>query len=89
MFAFKLKDEIKNYTVFDVSRALREHGWLVPAYTFPANREDLAALRVVVRHDFSLDMAEMLLEDIKQEIPRFEKQAAPVHTAQTSSAFHH
>ena len=40
---------IDNYTVFDVSDALREHGWQVPAYTFPADRTDLAALRVVVR----------------------------------------
>ena len=89
VFAFKLKDDVRNFTVFDVSRALREHGWLVPAYTFPANREDLAALRVVVRHDFSMDMAEMLLRDIKVELPRLEKQAAPVHTAETSSNFHH
>lgn len=89
VFAFKLKDDIKNFTVYDVSRALREHGWLVPAYTFPANREDLAALRVVVRHGFTLDMAEMLLADLKRELPRLEKQAAPVHTAETSSGFHH
>ena len=49
VFAFTLKDEIDNFTVFDVSNALRERGWLVPAYTFPENREDLAALRVVVK----------------------------------------
>ncbi len=89
VFAFKLKDDIKNYTVFDVSRALREHSWLVPAYTFPKNREDLAALRVVIRHDFNADMSEMLLEDLKSELPRLEKQPAPVHDSTTSSAFHH
>ena len=49
VFAFKLRDDVENYTVFDVSGALRERGWQVPAYTFPANRTDLAALRVVVR----------------------------------------
>src|SRR5205823_734927 len=49
VFAFKVKDEIENFSVFDVSNALRERGWQVPAYTFPKNREDLAALRVVVR----------------------------------------
>jgi glutamate decarboxylase len=89
VFAFKLSDGIKNYSVFDVSRALREHGWLVPAYTFPKNREDLAALRVVVRHDFSLDMAEMLLEDTKLELPRLQNQAAPVYDSKGSSSFHH
>ena len=49
VFAFKVKDEVDNFTAFDVSASLRERGWQVPAYTFPANRTDLAALRVVVR----------------------------------------
>jgi glutamate decarboxylase len=49
VFAFTLRDEIENFTVFDVSNALRERGWQVPAYTFPKNRDDLGALRVVVR----------------------------------------
>ena len=35
VFAFTLKPEVKNYTVFDVSPRLREQCWLVPAYTFP------------------------------------------------------
>ncbi len=38
VFAFTLTPEIDNFTVFDVSNALRERGWLVPAYTFPKNR---------------------------------------------------
>ena len=35
VFAFAIKPEVKNYTVFDVSDRLRERGWLVPAYTLP------------------------------------------------------
>ena len=31
-------DDVDNFTVFDVSNALRERGWQVPAYTFPENR---------------------------------------------------
>jgi glutamate/tyrosine decarboxylase-like PLP-dependent enzyme len=31
VFAFTLAPEVQNYTVFDVSARLREHGWLVPA----------------------------------------------------------
>jgi glutamate decarboxylase len=89
VFAFKLRDDIRNYTVFDVSNAVRENGWLLPAYTFPKNREDLAALRVVVKRGFSHDMADLLMHDLKQLLPRLEKQAAPVHDATTGSAFHH
>ena len=68
MFAFKLRDEVTNYTVFEVSRALREHGWLVPAYTLPANLEDVAVLRIVVRNGFSADMADILLGHLERAI---------------------
>ena len=88
VFAFKVKDEIDNFTVFDVSNALRERGWQVPAYTFPANRTDLAALRVVVRRGFSHDLADMLVSDIKRQLPRLQSQAEPVHGAD-SKGFHH
>ena len=39
VFAFKVAEDIENFTVFDVSNAFRERGWQVPAYTFPKNRE--------------------------------------------------
>ena len=81
MFAFTLKDDVENYTVFDVSNALRERGWQVPAYTFPENRTDLAALRVVVRRGFTHDMADMLVHDIQRQLPRLEQQPTPVHDA--------
>jgi len=88
VFAFKLKDEVDNYTGFDVSSALRERGWLVPAYTFPANRTDLAALRVVVKRDFSHDLADMLLSDLQAALPRLSKQPEPVHGTEAASGFH-
>jgi glutamate decarboxylase len=89
VFAFTLNDEIDNYTVFDVSNALRERGWQVPAYTFPENRTDLAALRVVVRRGFSHDLADMLLEDIERQLPHLEQQPEPVHDASSGTAFRH
>ncbi len=89
VFAFKLADGIDNYTVFDVSNALRERGWLLPAYTFPKNREDLAALRVVVKRGFSHDMADLLVGDLERQLTRLEKQPAPVHDRTTATSFHH
>ena len=89
VFAFKLRDTISNYTVFDVSNALRENGWLLPAYTFPKNRQDLAALRVVVKRGFTHDIADLLMHDLKRQLPRLEKQPVPVHDAATGSGFHH
>jgi glutamate decarboxylase len=89
VFAFTVADDIDNFTAFDVSNALRERGWLVPAYTFPKNRTDLAALRVVVRRGFTHDMATMLLNDLHRQLPRLQKQPEPVHDASSASGFRH
>jgi glutamate decarboxylase len=89
VFAFKLRDGISNYNVFDVSNAIRENGWQLPAYTFPKNRQDLAALRIVVKRGFSHDMADQLLYDLKRQLSRLEKQPAPVLDQATGGGFHH
>jgi glutamate decarboxylase len=89
VFAFRIRDEIENFTVFDVSNALRERGWQVPAYTFPKNREDLAALRVVVRRGFSHDLADLLVGDIRRQLERVRRQPAPAHDRAAATSFHH
>jgi len=87
VFAFKLKDDVTNFSVFDLSATLRERGWQVPAYTFPKNREDLAALRIVVRRGFTMDVADMLLDDIMKKVAELEKLPAPLK--RTGASFHH
>jgi glutamate decarboxylase len=67
VFAFALDPSVKNYTVFEVSDRLRQAGWLVPAYTFPKNREDLSVLRIVVRAGMTTEMAEVLVEHLKAQ----------------------
>ncbi|HWG60386.1 MAG TPA: glutamate decarboxylase [Streptosporangiaceae bacterium] len=66
VFAFKLADSQTGYSVFDLSERLRERGWLVPAYTFPANLTDTAVLRVVVRNGFSKELADLFLADLRR-----------------------
>jgi glutamate decarboxylase len=78
VFAFTTKDDVTSFNVFDLSRRLRERGWLVPAYTFPEKRTDLAAARVVVRNGFSRDLADMLLADIQRVLPDLLAQPHPV-----------
>lgn len=89
VFALVLKPGIENFTAFDVSAALRERGWQVPAYTFPKNREDLTALRIVVKRGFSHDLADLLLADLERELPRLQAQPAPGRQGAESSSFHH
>jgi len=88
VFAFTLTDEVTRYSVFDVSAALRQAGWLVPAYTFPDNRTDLAALRIVVRNGFSRDLAELLLDDLRRALPLLERLERPLHGPE-SAGFDH
>ncbi|MEW2505182.1 glutamate decarboxylase [Amycolatopsis sp. CA-161197] len=89
VFAFTTKPEITAYDVFDVSRRLRERGWLVPAYTFPEHRTDLAVLRIVVRNGFTHDLADLLMDDLRRALPELERQTKPQHDPATSTAFHH
>ncbi|MFI1728591.1 glutamate decarboxylase [Streptomyces acidicola] len=90
VFAFTTAPDVTEYDVFDVSRRLREHGWLVPAYTFPANREDLSVLRVVCRNGFSSDLAELLLEDLGRLLPELRRQPHPlIRDREAATGFHH
>lgn len=90
VFAFTTAPHVTNFDVFDVSRRLREHGWLLPAYTFPANREDLSVLRVVCRNGFSADLAALLLADLRMLLPELRRQQHPLDRDRSAAtAFHH
>jgi glutamate decarboxylase len=90
VFAFALKPSVTRYTVYDVSARLRERGWLVPAYSFPANREDLSVLRIVVRAGMSFDMADLLLADLRSRTAALEALDGPLPPSrERASAFRH
>jgi glutamate decarboxylase len=89
VFAFTTADGISAFDVFDVSRRLRERGWLVPAYTFPANRSDLSVLRIVVRNGFTHDLADLLLADLRRLLPELRAQPGPLRPAHDATGFHH
>jgi glutamate decarboxylase len=89
VFAFRLRDDVDRYTVFDVSETLRIKGWLVPAYHMPPAMQDVAVLRVVVRNDFSRDLAGMLLDHLQWAVGRLERDRAAHPVEDNRSAFHH
>ncbi|MFJ8624196.1 glutamate decarboxylase [Kitasatospora sp. NPDC093550] len=90
VFAFTTDGDVP-FDVFDVSRRLRERGWQVPAYSFPANREDLSVLRVVCRNGFSRDLADLLLADLDRLLPELRRQPVPLKElgVPARSGFHH
>jgi glutamate decarboxylase len=88
VFAFTTADDVTEWDVFAVSRGLREHGWQVPAYTFPPDREDLAVLRVVCRNGFSADLAALFVRDLAAVTDRLLRDPASVGRSGPAS-FHH
>ena len=88
---WKLKEgHDPGFTLYDFAGVLRSRGWQVPAYSMPANREDLVIQRVLVRHGVSRDLAGLLLADMKRAIDFFEQH--PTHasmTAEEAGGFKH
>lgn len=89
---WKLKEEagIGGYSLYDLADRLRSRGWQVPAYSMPANRQDLVIQRILVRHGVSFDLARLLIDDIKRAIDLFARH--PVLQPMTSgeaSGFSH
>jgi glutamate decarboxylase len=90
VFAFTLRREIENYSVFDVSASLRGRGWQVPAYAFPENRQDLSVLRIVVRAGMTHDMADLFLDDLRDRTKALSRLSAPIQDGeQHDTAFAH
>lgn len=90
--AWKLKENsaIGGYTLYDLADRLRSRGWQVPAYSMPAQREDLVVQRILVRHGVSYDLGSLLIADIKRALDYFEKH--PVSnplSAQEAGGFNH
>ena len=68
VFAFRLHADVTGYSVFDLSERLRQRGWQVPAYTFPEDMTDTEVMRIVVRNGFSMDLANLLLDDLRTHV---------------------
>lgn len=64
LVAFSIKGRNKSLA-FKLSDNLRRFGWIVPAYTLPANAEHITVLRVVVREDFGRPMVEKFLSHLE------------------------
>jgi len=86
VLSFTVSDDVP-YTAYDVSDRLRYHGWQVPAYTMPANAEDVVVLRVVIREGFTADLGKSLLADLEKAAA--DLQANPPLRSAERSGFSH
>jgi len=84
------EDRTHTHNLFDLAEELRTRGWLVPAYTLPPNQQDVAVQRIIVRHGLSIDMADLLLKDLRAAIAKLDDRppSRPLAPAEGAS-FHH
>lgn len=98
LFIWKLKDDPKrNWTLYDLSDKLHIEGWQVPAYTLPAAMENVVVMRVVVRQGTSIDLADLLMDNMRACINDLNALKEPTNSAiewskknpQVSRVFNH
>ncbi|KAK3222247.1 hypothetical protein Dsin_009272 [Dipteronia sinensis] len=80
LVAFSLKDSKRN-DEFEVAEMLRRFGWIVPAYTMPADAQHVTVLRVVIREDFSRTLAERLVLDITKVLHELDSMSSKLLAA--------
>jgi len=70
--SWKLAEGVDHgFTLFDLADRLRTRGWLVPAYTMPPERQDMAVQRILVKQGFSRDLAALLMDDYRDALAHF------------------
>jgi glutamate decarboxylase len=64
--ALTLDKSVTKYNEFDVSNKVREKGWILAAYSMPANAQEVNSLRIVVRPHLNRNVIDLLADDIEQ-----------------------
>jgi len=83
---WKLKDgQTAGFNLYDLADRLRSRGWQVPAYSMPANREDLVVQRILVRHGVTRDLASLLMDDLRRCLDYFDAHPVAVPGDQEES----
>jgi len=88
---WSLKDGVNpGFTLYDLADRLRSRGWQVPAYSMPANRQDLVIQRILVRHGVSRDLGDLLLNDMQRSMDYFKKNPVTTPlTEETAGGYKH
>ena len=90
VFAWRLTPgHTENWDLYHLQDRLRTKGWLVPAYPMPDNLSDVTVQRIVVRNGLSHDLADELLDDIREQVTFLDDLDGPMPREDVRPAFHH
>ncbi|MDX1489908.1 MAG: glutamate decarboxylase [Pseudohongiellaceae bacterium] len=65
----KLKSE-ERFNAADLVAALAQHGWIVPAFSLPANADKINVMRLNVKEEFNGELADRLVADFRQALDK-------------------
>jgi len=78
------------WDLYDLATKLRERGWLVPAYPMTADIEDMTVMRIVFRNGVSMDLMNLLLDDLRNAVKYFDGLDAPLpREIPSRESYHH
>ena len=66
---------------------MRMRGWQIASYPLPDNRQDTVIQRIMIRHGVSLDMASLMLDDLKRTLEYFKQ--FPQAKSGGKASYHH
>lgn len=76
-------------SLYDLADRLRTNGWLSPAYSMPANAQSVVVMRVLVKHGFSQDLADLYVNDIQRALDFFKENPVTKSLTQKTAMFNH
>ena len=76
-------------TLYDLADRLRTNGWLSPAYSMPANATNVIVMRVLVKHGFSMDLANLYINNLKSALEHFKNNPISKPLTQKNAIFNH
>lgn len=85
--SYTLKEGDWGFTLYDLSDRMRMRGWQIASYPLPGNRQNTIIQRIMIRHGVSLDIADLLLGDLKRTVEYFKN--FPQAHSESMPTFHH
>lgn len=88
--AWRLKPSANvSFSLYDLADRLRTRGWLVPAYSLPANAQHIVVQRILAKQGLTIDLANLLIADFKRSIDFLLKNGSTKCTAEDVKSFDH
>lgn len=82
LFIWTLKDDPnRKWTLYDLSDKMHIAGWQIPAYTLPADMEKIVVMRGVFRQGTSIDLADLMIDNMKIQIAELDALTEPTDSA--------